>query len=75
VPKSGEIRQPPRPSFPPSVIPAKAGIHLLPTLFVLLSHSKIDNMDSRFRGNDYGKMDSQGADASAPYSGNDEDGH
>ena len=35
-----------------SVIPAKAGIHLLPTRFLLSSHLKIDNMDSRFRGND-----------------------
>jgi hypothetical protein len=34
------------------VIPAKAGIHLLPTRFLLSSHPKIDNMDSRFRGND-----------------------
>jgi hypothetical protein len=34
------------------VIPAKAGIHLLPTSFVLPSRSKIDNLDSRFRGND-----------------------
>jgi hypothetical protein len=34
------------------VIPAKAGIHLLPTCFVLSSQSKIDDMDSRFRGND-----------------------
>jgi len=34
------------------VIPAKAGIHLLPTSFLLSSHSKVDNMDSRFRGND-----------------------
>ena len=34
------------------VIPAKAGIHLLPTSFVPTSHSGIDNMDSRFRGND-----------------------
>jgi hypothetical protein len=34
------------------VIPAKAGIHLLPTIFLLSSHSEIDNMDSRFRGND-----------------------
>ena len=34
------------------VIPAKAGIHLLPTSFALSSHSKINNMDSRFRGND-----------------------
>jgi len=29
------------------------------------------HMDSRFRGNDEGHMDSRGADASAPYSGND----
>ena len=35
------------------VIPAKAGIQLLPTHFLLSSHPKIDNMDSRFRGNDY----------------------
>jgi hypothetical protein len=36
------------------VIPAKAGIHLLPTSFRLSSHLKIDNMDSRprFRGGD-----------------------
>jgi len=34
------------------VIPAKAGIHLLPIAFLLSSHPKIDNMDSRFRGND-----------------------
>ena len=34
------------------VIPAKAGIHLLPTSFAVPSHLKIDNMDSRFRGND-----------------------
>ena len=31
-------------------------------------------MDSRFRGNDGGHMNSRGADKSAPYSGNDE-GH
>ncbi|HSU96476.1 MAG TPA: hypothetical protein VLI40_04560, partial [Gemmatimonadaceae bacterium] len=55
-----------------SVIPAKAGIHLLPTSFVLPSHLKIDNMDSRFRGNDEGYMDSRGADKSAPYRGNDD---
>jgi hypothetical protein len=36
----------------PVVIPAKAGIHLLPTVFLLSSYSEIDNMDSRFRGND-----------------------
>src|SRR6185437_281483 len=36
----------------PVVIPAKAGIHLLPTHFLLSSHPEIDNMDSRFRGND-----------------------
>jgi hypothetical protein len=41
------------------VIPAKAGIHLLPTSPVLSLHSKIDNMDSRFRGNDDGHMDSR----------------
>jgi hypothetical protein len=29
-------------------------------------------MDSRFRGNDGGHMNSRGADKSAPYSGNDE---
>ena len=34
------------------VIPAKAGIHLLPTNFTPSSDSEIDNMDSRFRGND-----------------------
>ena len=34
------------------VIPAKAGIHLLPISFVPSPHLKIDNMDSRFRGND-----------------------
>jgi len=34
------------------VIPAKAGIHLLPISFVQSPHLKIDNMDSRFRGND-----------------------
>ena len=34
------------------VIPAKAGIHLLPTSLEPRSRSKIDNMDSRFRGND-----------------------
>jgi len=34
------------------VIPAKAGIHLVPTSSALSSHSEIDNMDSRFRGND-----------------------
>jgi len=34
------------------VIPAKAGIHLLPTLGVLSSHPETDNLDSRFRGND-----------------------
>jgi len=34
------------------VIPAKAGIHLLPRSFLLSSHPEIDNMDSRFRGND-----------------------
>jgi hypothetical protein len=34
------------------VIPAKAGIHLLPTSFTLSSHPRLDNMDSRFRGND-----------------------
>ena len=34
------------------VIPAKAGIHLLPINFLLSSHTKINNMDSRFRGND-----------------------
>src|SRR6185312_9668167 len=31
---------------------AKAGIHLLPIGVVVSSHLKIDNMDSRFRGND-----------------------
>jgi hypothetical protein len=36
----------------PVVIPAKAGIHLLPRSFLLSFHRKIDNMDSRFRGND-----------------------
>ena len=47
-----------QPSFPRErnpcsvVIPAKAGIHLLPIAFLLSSHPKIDNMDSRFRGND-----------------------
>jgi hypothetical protein len=45
------------PSFPRKrglkiVIPAKAGIHLLPTRFLLSSHPEIHNMDSRFRGND-----------------------
>jgi hypothetical protein len=34
------------------VIPANAGIHLLPTQFLLSSHPEIANMDSRFRGND-----------------------
>jgi hypothetical protein len=34
------------------VIPAKAGIHLLPRSFLLSFDRKIDNMDSRFRGND-----------------------
>jgi hypothetical protein len=34
------------------VIPAKAGIHLLPISLALSSHPKLDNMDSRFRGND-----------------------
>ena len=34
------------------VIPAKAGIHLLPTSHLPSSHSNIHNMDSRFRGND-----------------------
>ncbi len=34
------------------VIPAKAGIHLLPTSFLRPSQLEIDNMDSRFRGND-----------------------
>jgi len=34
------------------VIPVKAGIHLLPISLVLSSRLKIDNMDSRFRGND-----------------------
>gem|GEM_PF-1226925 len=65
------------------VIPANAGIHLLPTSFLLSSQPETDNMDSRFRGNDDGQMDSRfrgnddgqmdsrGADASAPYSGND----
>ena len=37
---------------PRVVIPAKAGIHLLPTGFMLSSRSEIDNMGSRFRGND-----------------------
>ena len=36
------------------VIPAKAGIHLLPISFIVSSHSEIDNVDSRFRGNDDG---------------------
>jgi hypothetical protein len=36
----------------PVVIPAKAGIHLLPISFALSSHPEIDNVDSRFRGND-----------------------
>jgi hypothetical protein len=40
-------------SFPrKNVIPAKAGIHLLPTGSLLSSYPEIDNMDSRFRGND-----------------------
>ena len=34
------------------VIPAKAGIHLLPTNFLQSPQHEIDNMDSRFRGND-----------------------
>ena len=34
------------------VIPAKAGIHLLPISLVSASHFKFDNMDSRFRGDD-----------------------
>src|SRR6185437_970774 len=34
------------------VIPAKAGIHLLPISFALSSHSETDDMYSRFRGND-----------------------
>jgi len=47
---------------------------------VLPSHLTIDNMDSRFRGNDELQarfrgndepLDSRGADESAPYSGND----
>src|SRR6185437_4018503 len=66
------------------VIPAKAGTHLLPSNILHSSHPDTDNMDSRFRwnddghmdsrfrGNDDGQMDSQGADKSAPYSGNDE---
>ena len=37
---------------PRVVIPAKAGIHLLPTGFMLSSRSEIDNMDPRFRGDD-----------------------
>jgi len=36
----------------PIVIPAKAGIHLLPTHFLLSLYPETDNMDSRFRGND-----------------------
>src|SRR6185437_14553535 len=36
----------------PVVIPAKAGIHLMPRSLLLSFHRKIDNMDSRFRGND-----------------------
>ena len=34
------------------VIPAKAGIHLLPISFRLSPQSEIDNMGSRVRGND-----------------------
>src|SRR6185312_7501444 len=48
------------------VIPAKAGIHLLPIDSLLSSHSEIDNMDSRFRGNDEDYMDWR-------FRGNDED--
>ena len=41
------------------VIPANAGIHLLPTSFLLSSQPETDNMDSRFRGNDDGRMGSR----------------
>ena len=34
------------------VIPAEAGIHLLPTHFLPSSQPEIENLDSRFRGND-----------------------
>jgi len=44
-----------------------SGIHLLPTRFMVTSHPEIDNMDSRFRGNDERHMDSR-------FRGNDE-GH
>jgi len=40
-----------------TVIPAKAGIHLLPVSPLLSSHLETDNMDSRFRGNDDRRMD------------------
>ena len=51
------------------VIPAKAGIHLQPINFLLSSHPKIDNMDSRFRGNDdLGKTDNM----DSRFRGNDE---
>jgi hypothetical protein len=35
-----------------SVIPAKAGIHLLPNNFLLPSHPETHNLDPRFRGDD-----------------------
>src|SRR6185312_3324059 len=38
--------------YPGIVIPAKAGIHLMPRSFLLPSHPDTDNVDSRFRGND-----------------------
>jgi hypothetical protein len=40
-------------------MPAKAGIHLLPSTFRTSSRSETDNMDSRFRGNDDRHMDSR----------------
>jgi hypothetical protein len=46
-------------------MPAKAGIHLLPSTFRTSSRSETDNMDSRFRGNDDRHMDSR-------FRGNDE---
>ena len=47
-----------------AVIPAEAGIHLLPINFLLSSHPEIDNMDSRFRGNDESLVRFRGNDES-----------